>query len=189
MKEQEPVIPDRPYVLRSGKHEGQFIEEFIFKDSDYLFHLRARDYAENNVLKKYLDFVFYAGYLLKTSHYCPFCKEELVKFFLFRGTHFSENLTCCDKPECRAKLKEICPGYDLKPFRISTLGEFKKKNHREAAEIFFKRIYGFPRRVTSEQIFKALKKALEEKGLSSLPIPPPKVKAAKKQNHFQLLLF
>ena len=189
MTEKEPMIPEKPYILQSGEHQGECIEKFIFKNSDYLFHLRNLRQAEKNVLRRYLDFVFYAGHLLRTTHYCPFCKEELVKYFLFRGDNFSTNLTCCNNRQCQEKLKEMCPNYYLKPFRLSTLGTFKEKNHREKAEIFFKSIYGFPRQVTPEQIFNALKKTVERENLPPLPIPPPKIKAEKNQKHFQLLLF
>lgn len=167
----ELVIPKAPYFFQSGKHAGESVESFIFRDSNYLFHVRNRKHRDNDALDQHLDFIFEAGCELETKLICPFCNEKKVKNFLVPGKQFSTGLTCCENPECRRQLKNLRPGYDLRIFRISTLGEFKTTTLRKKAEMFFRKVYGYPRKATPEKILDMFKRTTIKEDLQPVQSP------------------
>lgn len=186
--EKEILIPEKPYAFKSGKHQGEFVESFIFKNSNYLFRVRNRDHRLGDVLDRHLDFIFEAGSRLQTRNICSFCKERNVKFFLFSVNLLLPGLTCCENSDCQQKLKILHPGIDLISFRISSLGIFKKITARRKAEIFFKKIYGLPRIITANIVFSIFREAMGVKDLPPAP-QPPRSRYKVKPNSIQLDLF
>jgi hypothetical protein len=184
----ELVIPTTPYIFQSGKHAGESVESFIFKGSEYLFHVRNRKHRENDVLDQHLDFIFEAGCELETKLLCPFCQEKKVKNFLVLNKQFLTGLTCCDNPECRRQLKNLHPGYDLRIFRISTLGEFKIPSIRKKAETFFRKVYGYPRKATPEKILDMLRRSITKEDLQPFPLTPPRSRFKVKSDAVQTKL-
>ena len=174
MEKKEIEIPLGPYQLKTGSHAGEYIEGFIFKNSDYLFHVRSINRRPNDMLNKQLNFIFEAGNLLSTQEICPFCKKNTVKFFLHHEDFLLTGLTCCSENGCRMELKNLHPGIDLLPFCLYVLGSFKNKDAREKAEIFFKKVYGLPRFLTPQKVFNILKEAMVGK---DLPIIAPPTKS------------
>ena len=175
----EITVPKSIYVFRSGKHIGDAAENYIFRNSNYLFYVRNRKHHEKDVLDQHLDFIFAAGAKLQTKTICPFCKKNTVKFFLRESLLFIEGLTCCDEALCKEMLKSLHPGISLIPFRISTLGIFKKVGPREKVEAFFRKIYGMPRRITPDIVFSMLRAAVGAP--ESLPAQPQKLKKKTKK--------
>lgn len=167
--ENKIIVPNNPYVFKSGKHKDEYAESFIFKNSNYLFYVRNRKHRTEDALDKHLDFIFEAGCQLPTKTVCPFCKKKMVKYFLFGKDLLLPGLICCEDADCRKELKSLRPGINLIPFRFSSLGLFKKITVRRKAEIFFKRIYGLPRRITPQIVFSMLGEALGKKNFSPAP--------------------
>ena len=182
--ENKVIIPQEPYVFKSGKHKDECVESFIFKNSSYLFHVRNREHRAGDALDQHLDFIFEAGYKMPTKIICPFCGQKVVKYFLFNRDLLLPGLTCCEEMECKIQLRKLHPGTELVPFRFSSLGLFKKITIRKKAEVFFKKVYGMPRIITPEIVFSRLKEALGEKDYS--PAPPPRSRLKVKPDATQL---
>lgn len=174
--ENKIIIPQAPYVFKSGKHKDECVESFIFKNSNYLFHVRNREHRTGDALEQHLDFIFEAGCKLSTKTICPFCNQKTVKYFLFNRDLLLPSLTCCEEMECKIQLKKLHPRNELVPFRFSSLGLFKKITIRKKAEIFFKKVYGMPRIITPQIVFSRLKEALGEKDCSPAPPLKPRFK-------------
>jgi hypothetical protein len=174
--ENKIIIPQAPYVFKSGKHKDECVESFIFKNSDYLFHVRNREHRTGDALDQHLDFIFEAGHKMPTKIICPFCQQKVVKYFLFDRYLLLPGLTCCDDVECKMQLKKLHPQTELVPFRFSSLGLFKKITIRRKAEIFFKKVYGMPRIITPQIVFSRLREALGEKDYSPISLPRSRFK-------------
>jgi|GEM_PF-2099459 len=181
----EILVPKSIYVFQSGKHIGDAAENFIFRNSDYLFYVRNRKHHDKDVLDQHLDFIFEAGAKLQTKKICPFCKKKTVKFFLFDSLFFLEGLTSCEDNLCKETLKSLHPGISLAPFLISTLGNFKKAGPRKKAEAFFRKVFGMPRRITPAIVFSMLRAAVGDQ--ESLK-PQPLKKKVKKETVTQMEL-
>jgi hypothetical protein len=157
------ITPETPYIFKSGRHQNECVESFIFKNSNYLFEVRNRKHRTGDALDKHLDFIFEAGDQLSTAKVCPFCQQKMVKYFLFNHNLLLPELTCCQEHECQKSLKELHPTTNLIRFRLSSLGLFKKITARKKAEIFFKKIYGLPRRITPQIVFFILQETINKK--------------------------
>lgn len=186
----EVIIPESLYAFKSGRHQGEYVENFVFRNTNYLFHVRNRKHRDIDALDRHLDFIFKAGSKLPTKIICPYCQQRAVKYFLFNEYLLAPGLCCCDDPDCKVELKNLHPETRLMPFYLSSLGAFKKVNARRKAETFFRKIYGLPRTLTPEIVFSILREAMGEK--KSMAITPPlRLRGVLKQkvNEVQLALF
>lgn len=184
------IVPEYPYTFQSGKHKGECVEGFIFRNSNYLFYVRNRKHRMIDALDQHLDFIFRAGSKLPTKVICPYCQQKTVKYFLFNEYLLTPGLSCCEDANCKAELKSLHPETDLIPFRISSLGIFRNTGARRKAETFFKKIYGLPKRLTSKIVFSILREAMGEKKPITI-VPPLRLRGVLKQkiNAIQLALF
>ena len=186
----EIIIPESLYAFKSGRHKGEYVENFVFRNTDYLFHVRNRKHRDIDALDRHLDFIFEAGSKLPTKTICQYCQQKMVKYFLLNEDLLAPGLCCCDDLDCKAELKRLHPEARLMPFYLSSLGAFKKVVARKKAETFFKTIYGLPRTPTPEIVFSILREAMGEKKPMAIA-PPLRLRGVLKQkiNEVQLALF
>lgn len=199
MEANEVFIPDGPYQFKSGRHRGEYVESFIFKNSAYLFRVKNRDHYAGDKLDVHLRFIFEAGQKLETKMLCPFCKVNTVKcFVILNSAKLLPGLTCCESSECKNKLKSLHPNCELIRFNFQALRIFQKISLRRQAERLFKKAYGLSGKLTPELIFETLKKALRLEIVNSKqinkkenlePAPLRKSSPMVKPNATQLLLF
>lgn len=184
------IVPEYPYAFQSGRHKEEYVESFVFRNSNYLFYVRNRKHRMIDALDQHLDFIFRAGLKLPTKVICPFCQQKTVKYFLFNEYLLTPGLCCCENAACQAELKSLHPETDLIPFRISSLGIFKNTGARRKAETFFRKIYGLPKRLTPQIVFSILREALGDKKPMAM-MPPLRLRGRLKQkiNAIQLALF
>lgn len=186
----EIIIPENLYAFKSGRHQGEYVESFVFRNSNYLFHVRNRKHRDIDALDQHLDFIFRAGSKLQTKTVCPYCRQRAVKYFLLDEYLLFPGLCCCEDAACKAELKSLHPETRLMPFSLSSLGAFKKAGARKKAETFFRKVYGLPKRLTPQTVFLILKEAIS--GKKPLAITPPlRLRGVLKQkvNEVQLALF
>lgn len=171
METENVFIPDGPYQFKSGRHQGEYVESFIFKNSAYLFRVKNRDHYASDKLDIHLRFIFNAGQKLETKILCPFCRTNKVKcFIILNSVKLLPGLTCCENSECKNKLKFLHPNHELVRFNFQALEIFQKINLRGQAERFFKKVYGLPGKLTPDFIFKTLKNALRPNIVNPKPI-------------------
>lgn len=145
-----------PYIFRSGKYQGQSVEEIIFKDPAHIAKLlyhKEQGTMTDSALSRHLDFISKTP---DTKLKCPICKNKSVKYFLFLNSEdISKDLICCEDPSCQSHLLINHPNDYLLPMKLSSLMSFRKKTLKKKMVSLLKKSLCLSSSPTATQIFAA----------------------------------
>lgn len=143
---------NEPYLFQTGKHAGEYLEELIFKNPDYIISLNNYRKGKNiNRLQNHLETL-----LENTPRYkkiCPICGERTAKYFLFLNHEdINKNLVCCENYLCQTELKINHPQDYLLPIKLKTALSFRSKRLTKEALRLIKEAVGI-RKINANEIF------------------------------------
>lgn len=144
-----------PYLMQSGKHAGEYLEELIFSDPDYIDVLNRyrKPGQENNQLQKHLQTLLEST--PETIILCPVCRQRRVKYFLFLNSEtVMETLVCCENPDCQQTLRSNHYNDYLLPLKLNLILSLKTKTLKKKALTLLKKMVGLPARPKAEEVFK-----------------------------------
>lgn len=147
-----------PYIFKTGKHQGQPLEDSFFKDFSLVYWLIKKRETLLPPLGQHLDFLLEISKKFETKIICPVCKTNKIKYFyLLPGNIISEKLTSCDNPDCQQSMKNRYDVIRTIPIKFEALGQLPKKNLIIRSGKLFKKFYGLPRVLKKETIFNLFK--------------------------------
>ena len=155
--------PQGPYVIKSGKKKGTYVEKLIFDDPGWLISKRnrlIREARQNDDLYKHLEWIFVQGETRRISRICPQCFQRTISYFSFKGSKsrgYSIGclFTCCHDTACRTQLvlKGTGKKPTLLPVKLSSLHHFMlKKDKIRVAEVF-RECFNLSKDASAEEIF------------------------------------
>ena len=152
---------EKPYVFKTGKHQGQTLEDLFFKEFSFVVYLNKKKGTFSFSLWEHLVFLFATSKNLEVKKICPICQTNKVKYFyLLPKNLIAEKYTCCDNPNCRTAMRSR---YHIeREFRIDfeSLVNLPRKSLMDHAGRLFKVIYGLPRELKKETTFNLFKKVV-----------------------------
>lgn len=160
--------PEGPYVIQSGKHQGECLEVIFFQNYPFLGWLRTKcesglkDPENKNKLHKHLIWMLRQGENRKAKIICPFCRKNTATHFSVKrnpfGISISVSYVSCSEKECQEKLTDLALGknFELLPLKFSSLNRFSIKSDRKEVMGFFKKAFGIKGRITREKAFEFL---------------------------------
>ena len=144
-----------PYLMKSGKHAGEYLEELIFSDPDYVDVLSRyrKPIPGSNHLHEHL------GALLESTPetivLCPICRQRRVKYFLFLNSEtVMDSLICCNNPDCQQTLKANHHNDYLLPLKLKAILSLKGKTLRKKTLRLLKGLVGLPPNPKAKDVFK-----------------------------------
>ena len=144
-----------PYLIQSGRYAGEYLEELVFKDPEYVATLnkyRQRG-KEANKLQDHLKALLEST--PETIILCPVCRQRRVKYFLFLNSEtVMETLVCCENPDCQQTLRSNHYHDYLLPLKLNLILSLKTKTLKKKALTLLKKMVGLPARPKAEEVFK-----------------------------------
>ena len=165
-------VPSKPYVIQSGKREGQVLENLAFSHYDYLvWQLRkCRERGTSghkNALQERLEWLILRGENRQTKMLCPYCGERLVtRFSLLQrreGSSTDLHFICCDQEKCQDEIRAQSPDQEpvFLPFKFSSLLEIWSRGDRRLVAQMFRDVFGLPKPLTREAAFQFFKEEVK----------------------------
>lgn len=164
--------PTKPYVIKGGKRKGKALELLMFNDYGFLrWHLakikKMKSGTGKNEYEKHLEWLLKRGEDRKPKMICPICGEKRVQYFSIRRSRggydfsISPSYTCCEKEECRSKLRAKALGGPVqlvRPKFSNILRYAKLKRDRKRIADLYKEIFMLPTtRLTRKRAFQFFK--------------------------------
>jgi hypothetical protein len=156
--------PTEPYIIQSGKKQGQSVEQLMFTDYGWLTYMASKfdkmAPQKKNRLHKHIEWVLTKGEKCTPQMICPQCDQRSVAYFSVLGsrrTGYSMSCiyTCCNDTICKKQL--ISRGIEktptLLPLKFSSIKRFSLKHDQRQVVALFKKCFNLPRRLTKNVIF------------------------------------
>lgn len=156
--------PTDPYIIQSGKKQGQSVEKLMFTDYGWLVFIAKKfdkmASQKKNRLHKHIEWILVQGEKCATRTICPQCDQRPVAYFSVLGSRrtgysISNLHTCCTDIACKKKLvaQDIGKKPELMPLKFSSIRRFALKNDQKRVAKILKECFGLPRQLTKKILF------------------------------------
>ncbi len=142
------TVPTEPFLLDGTRN--LYLENLLFDNPDAA--LKWMD-ESSPALENHLNFLLEAGEDIEAIPYCPYCKKNKVKSFVFVGGVASYELTSCNSRECRRQLFKNSPSGVVFPISTSTLFLFADQpEYKRRIGKLIKDMLGLGREASADKI-------------------------------------